>query len=280
MPLTSDDAKLYQSLLTARWSDQMKSHNQKIQDTAGLQPVRHARIYSEIVDQILGLIKSGNIGVGDRLPSERQLAQQLDVSRSALREAITALEVLGVVEVRPGVGIFIGPNKQTDRDAVAEQVSSLIEEAGPNEILEVRAIVEPGFARVAAGRRSEADLAAIQAMVLEMEADMREGRDGWEPDLGFHKAVAAATRNPFAELMLNTLAERMQKRLWKLARERNFETLHRGNRYAQDHRAIYEAIRVSDGDAAFRLMHAHIRTIQADLEADRTLMQVNNAEVG
>lgn len=258
----------------------MKPNNQKTSsDAAGLHPVRQSRIYSEIVDQILGLIKSGNIGVGDRLPSERHLAQQLDVSRSALREAITALEVLGVVEVRPGVGIFIGP-RQADQDAVAEQVSTLIEEAGPNEILEVRAIVEPGFARVAAGRRTDADLVALETMVKQMESDLREGRDGWEPDLGFHKAVAAATRNPFAELVLNTLAERMQKRLWKLARAHNFEALHRGMRYAQDHRAIFEAVRLGDGDAAFRLMHAHIRTIQADLEADQTLTQVNNAEAG
>ena len=92
--------------------------------------------------------------------------------------------------------------------------------------------------------------------------------------------MAAATRNPFAELVLNTLAERMQKRLWKLARAHNFEGLHRGMRYAQDHRAIFEAVRLGDGDAAFRLMHAHIRTIQADLEADQTLTQVNNAEAG
>src|SRR5580658_9533540 len=69
-----------------------------------IQPVRQSRIYTEIVDQVLRLIKSGNVEVGDRLPSERQLAQQLSVSRSALREAMTALEVLGVVEIKPGVG--------------------------------------------------------------------------------------------------------------------------------------------------------------------------------
>lgn len=244
-----------------------------------MQPIRQSRIYTEIVDQVLNLIKAGNVGMGDRLPSERQLAQQLNVSRSALREAMTALEVLGVVEIRPGVGIFIGPNQRpADDGSVAEKVSDLIAEVGPLEILEMRALFEPGVARLAASRRTEFDLAAMDSMVRQMEDDLEVGREAWEPDWGFHKALAAAAHNPFAELMLDTLGQRMQSRLWKLMRAHNFESINRGRRYAQDHRAIVDAVRGGDGDAAFRAMHAHIRLIQADLEADHTLLQVNIAE--
>lgn len=248
-------------------------------DSPPIQPVRHTRIYSEIVDQVLALIRSGNVGVGDRLPSERQLAQQLDVSRSALREAMTALEVLGVVEIRPGVGIFIGSNpRDEDEETVADQVSDLIAEVGPLEILEIRSLFEPGMARLAASRRNDADLAAMETMVTAMESDLQNGRDAWEPDWGFHKALAASTRNPFAELVLETLGQRMQNRFWLLMRAHNLESHHRGQRYASDHRSILDAVRQRDGDAAFRAMHAHIRGIQADLEADQTLLQVNLAE--
>ena len=251
----------------------------QIQDPASLQPIKPTRIYTEIVNQVLMLIKNGKVGVGDRLPSERQLAQQFNVSRSALREAMTALEVLGVVEISRGVGIFIGPNGRPEDDGnVAEKVSELIAEVGPLEILEIRGLFEPGLARLAAARRSEADLAAMDGMVFQMEDDLGHGRDAWEPDWGFHKAIATATRNPFAELVLDTLGQRMQNRLWKLMREHNFEAMDRGRRYARDHRAILEAIRQRSGEAAFRAMHAHIRLIQADLEADQTLLQVNIAE--
>jgi GntR family transcriptional repressor for pyruvate dehydrogenase complex len=244
-----------------------------------IQPVRQSRIYTEIVDQVLGLIKSGNVGVGDRLPSERQLAQQLNVSRSALREAMTALEVLGIVEIKPGVGIFIGPDQRPADDAtVVEQVSDLLTEVGPIAILEARALFEPGVAKLAATRRTEFDLAAMDDTVRQMESELQRGNEGWEPDWGFHKALSAATRNPFAELVLDTLGQRMQNQLWRRMRAHNFELLHRGQRYAQDHRTILEAVRQGDGDAAFRAMHTHIRTIQADLEADHTLLQVNIAE--
>ena len=252
---------------------------QRQNDTADLiQPVRQTRIYSEIVDQVLLLIENGNVGVGDRLPSERQLAQQFNVSRSALREAMTALEVLGVVEIRAGVGIFIGSNERADRGSVVAQVSDLISEDGPLEILEVRAMFEPNVARLAAARRTDADLSTMDGMVRQMEVDLSSGREGWEPDWGFHKALAAATHNPFVELVADTLGQRMQNRLWKLMRSHNLEAEHRGHRYAHDHHAILEAVRQRDGDAAFRAMHAHIRMIQADLEADQTLLRLHGAE--
>ena len=144
--------------------------HQQSSNASLIHPVRHTRIYSEIVDRILSLIKNRDVGVGDRLPSERQLAQQFNVSRSALREAMTALEVLGVIEIRPGVGIFIGPNQRTD-DGVVAQVSDLISEDGPLEILEARAMFEPSVARVAAGRRTDVDLSTMDGMIREMEGD-------------------------------------------------------------------------------------------------------------
>src|SRR5438034_10323759 len=85
-------------------------------------PIRTPRVYSEVVSQILRLVEDGRIGAGDRLPPERILAQQLGVSRSSVREAMTALEVLNVVEIRAGTGIFVGPSQNGQ---LSEAVSEL-----------------------------------------------------------------------------------------------------------------------------------------------------------
>jgi DNA-binding FadR family transcriptional regulator len=239
-----------------------------------LQPIRPTRIYTEIVDRVLELINRGDVAVGDRLPPERQLAQQLDVSRSALREAMTALEVLGIVEIKAGVGIFIGKKSgAANNSAVIDKVADLIAKVGPLEILEVRTLVEPGAARLAAERRTADDLLAMESAVRQMERELSEGRDAWQPDWGFHRAIAAATQNPLVEMVFDNLGQRMENPLWALMRAHNFEFEDRGRRYLEDHQAILDAIRRGSGSAAFRAMHAHIRMIEADLEADETLRQ-------
>jgi GntR family transcriptional repressor for pyruvate dehydrogenase complex len=243
------------------------------QDTRDLQPVRPTRIYTEIVDQLLRLIKRGHIALGDKLPAERQLAQQLNVSRSALREAMTALEVLGIVEVKAGVGIFIGNGGADSNTGVMDEVAKLITKVGPLEILELRTLIEPGVARLAARRRTADDLLAMEGAVQQMGQELKEGRDAWQPDWGFHRAVAAATQNPLVEMVFESLGQRMESPLWKLMRAHNFEYGDRGRHYVQGHRAILRAIRQGSGDGAFRAMLAHIRMIQADLEAEETLRQ-------
>jgi GntR family transcriptional repressor for pyruvate dehydrogenase complex len=238
-----------------------------------LQPIRPTRIYAEIVDQILKLINRGDIANGDRLPSERQLAQQLNVSRSALREAMTALEVLGIVEIKAGVGIFIGTSSGADNSGVMDEVSKLIAKVGPLEILETRMLIEPGAAELAAERRTVHDLRAMDSEVRRMEFELQEGLDAWEPDWGFHRAIAAATQNPLVEAVYDTLGQRMENPLWALMRAHNFEFGDRGQCYLKHHQAILEAIRKGSGDAAFRAMREHIRKIGTDLETDETLRQ-------
>ena len=243
-----------------------------------LQPIRPTRIYTEIVDQILKLINRGHIAPGDRLPSERQLAQQLNVSRSALREAMTALEVLGIVEIKAGIGIFIGTNGGADNNSgVMDEVAKLIAKVGPLEILEVRILIEPGVARLAAERRTAEDLRAMQSAVAQMQLELEEGHDAWQPDWGFHRAIATATQNPLVEMVFDNLGQRMENPLWKLMRAHNFEFGDRGQRYLKDHRAILDAVRQGSGNAAFRAMHAHISMIGADLEAEETLRQTGMA---
>lgn len=246
---------------------------QKIHDITELQAIRPTRIYAEIVEQILRLINRGDIAAGDRLPSERQFAQQLNVSRSALREAMTALEVLGIVEIKAGVGIFIGAGGGVPSANVMDEVAKLIAKVGPLEILEVRMLIEPGAAQLAAERRTAQDLRVMDRAVRQMEVEVKEGHEAWEPDWGFHCAIAAATQNPLVEAAFDNLGQRMKSPLWTLMRARNFEFGDRGQRYLEDHRMVLEAIRKGRGETALRAMREHIQNIRTDLEADETLRQ-------
>lgn len=249
----------------------------EVRGTSDLQPIRPTRIYAEIVDQILKLISRGDVTSGHKLPSERQLAEQLNVSRSALREAMTALEVLGIVEIKAGVGIFIGTNSGPDNSGVMDEVAKLIAKVGPLELLETRMLIEPGAAEMAAERRTADDLRAMDDAVRQMEFELQEGRDAWEPDWGFHRAVATATQNPLIEAVFDHLGQRMESPLWALMRAHNFEFRGRGQRYLKHHRAILEAIRKGSGSTAYRAMREHIRMIAADLEAEETLRQTRTS---
>ena len=186
---------------------------------------------------------------------------------------MTALEVLGIVEIKAGVGIFIGAGSGVPSDNVMDEVAKLIAKVGPLEILEVRMLIEPGAAQLAAERRTAQDLRVMDRAVRQMEVEVKEGHEAWEPDWGFHRAIAAATQNPLVEAAFDNLGQRMKSPLWTLMRARNFEFGDRGQRYLEDHRMVLEAIRKGRGETALRAMREHIQNIRTDLEADETLRQ-------
>jgi GntR family transcriptional repressor for pyruvate dehydrogenase complex len=226
-----------------------------------LHPVRTARVYVEVVEQILQLVQEGYLSPGDRLPSERELASRLGVSRSSVREAMTALELLGTIQIKAGAGIFVGSQAN---GRLAEQVAALAKE-GPLEILEARLIIEPGVARLAALRRSQTDLQDMRLQISKMASELNSGRNAWEPDWGFHEAIARAAQNPVLASMSDAMGQRMAHPMWTLMRSHNFEFAERAQRYLEDHRRILLAIEDGDGDAALKAMTRHISTILRDL---------------
>jgi GntR family transcriptional repressor for pyruvate dehydrogenase complex len=232
--------------------------------TSILQQVRVPRVYMVIVDQIRRLIETGVLAAGDKLPTERALAEELGVSRSSMREALTALEVLGIIDSRPGSGNYI--SKQLPGEFADLEFVGLIAEGGTNEILETRSLFEPGVATLAAERRTMADLAAMRSCIDEMEKLIAAGADSWEPDWGFHRSVGAACQNPMILAVCELLTQRMAGPLWQVMRERNLATdPERPARYLLDHREIYDAVRQRDAAAAGALMQAHLTRIADDL---------------
>ncbi len=160
--------------------------------TESLRAPDRRRLYEQLAARLLDYVEVTGLAVGDRLPSERDLAQALQVSRASVRQATVALEVRGTLEVRHGDGIYLRsmPNDSGHLMELMTQRHRL------PEILEAREALETQLATLAAARRTDADLAAMAEALDAMTADIQDGGLGEEGDRLFHQAVTRAARSP------------------------------------------------------------------------------------
>ncbi|TNM39781.1 FadR family transcriptional regulator [Nocardioides albidus] len=210
--------------------------------------VTRTRLYEQVAEQITTWAAQSGLTVGDRLPPERELAVQLGVSRATLSQALVALEVVGVVAVRHGDGtVLVRPTTASIGQAIRAHASRL------PEILETRDALETKLAALAAERRTDDDLAAIEAALAEMEADVEAGGRGVEGDQRFHAAVTAASHS--------ALLARLMVEIAPLVTESRLESLSQPGRPRASlagHRRIAAAIVAGDPAAAAAAMHDHI----------------------
>jgi len=227
--------------------------------------VTSQRIYQQIVDQITRMVKEGTLRPGDRLPPERQLAEEFGVSRSAVREALSALRMLGLVEARVGEGTFITqPPDERFISPLALVLTIEHSEAVGRELLELRSALEAESAALAALRREAEDLAEMEAALRDMERDLEEGRLGAEADWRFHDAVASASGNSLLLHTMRSLSDTMKEALG-LYREQLLRIPGMGRTLLQDHIDVLEAIRSQDAEAARQRMAAHILRVRQTL---------------
>jgi GntR family transcriptional repressor for pyruvate dehydrogenase complex len=223
-----------------------------VSDAGGLRPVTRPRLYEQVVSQIQTWIAENGVGVGDRLPPERELATRLGVSRATISQALVAMEVAGMVSVRHGDGVILmEPAGSTKVINALRQHAQQIPE-----IIEAREALETKLAALAAHRRSEQDLAAIDHALDVMERDIRAGGRGVEGDELFHAAVTAAGHSRLlAKLMVEISDLIRETRIESLAQpDRPINSLH-------GHRKVADAIRAGDADAAVEAMQAHIEMV-------------------
>jgi GntR family transcriptional repressor for pyruvate dehydrogenase complex len=213
--------------------------------------VTRTRLYEQVAEQITAWAAESGLQVGDRLPPERELAVQLGVSRATLSQALVALEVVGVVAVRHGDGtVLVRPTTATITQAIRDHADRL------PEIIETRDALETKLAALAAVRRTDADLAAIEAALADMEADIAAGGRGVEGDERFHAAVTAASHS--------ALLARLMLEIGPLIRETRLESLSQPERPRSSlagHRRIADAIVAGDAAAAAQAMHEHIAMV-------------------
>jgi GntR family transcriptional repressor for pyruvate dehydrogenase complex len=215
-------------------------------------PLPRTRLYEQVAGQITTWVRDNGLRAGDRLPPERELATRLGVSRATLSQALVALEVLGVVAVRHGDGTVL--TEKVDLDAISRGIRAHADRLP--EIIEARDALETKLARLAAARRTDDDLAAIDAALEAMERDIAEGGRGVDADERFHGAVTAAGHSMLLAQMMATIGD--------LVRETRIESLSQPGRPRASlagHRRIAEAIRAGDADAAAAAMHDHVAMV-------------------
>ncbi|WP_026819043.1 FadR/GntR family transcriptional regulator [Arthrobacter castelli] len=214
--------------------------------------VPRPRLYEQLVEQLLGYIEARQLGPGDVLPAERELAEQLGVSRATLAQALVALEVLGVIDVQHGTGAVL-----VYRPSIAPVIKGLREHSNRlPDIVEARSTLEVKLATLAAARRTDADMDAIDAAIEAMAAEVSSGDKGAHGDELFHQAVTAAAHSSVLEQLMAFIAE--------MVLETRLESLGQPNRPEQSlasHRTIAEAIRAQDPQQAADAMQSHIELV-------------------
>ena len=229
-------------------------------------PIAPLRLYQKVAEQLAGLVAAGELRVGSRLPAERELAHSLGVSRPVVREAMIALELAGVVEVRMGSGAYVV--HAPPPDLLSGGMSRALADAGsgPLALVEAREAIEGETAARAARLRSEADLAALAAAIAEMRVSPDANAHG-AADQAFHVRIAAATGNEVLTRIVDQLWREMVSPLFQ--RMGDATGLFRGARAetAQEHEAILAAIAVGDPEAARAAMHAHLASVRRVLSA-------------
>ncbi len=220
-----------------------------------LQAVASHRLYRQIAEQLRGLIEAGEWGAGDRLPAERDLAQQLGVSRPSVREALIALEVQGLVEVRTGSGVYV--SAQGSR--LSRSGGTAVDQAdwGPLALMQARLLVEAEVAALAARHAQPQHIKALTQAVRELKARARSNQPARAADENFHLVLAEACGN---EVLADTVRQYWQSRRSPLFERLgdHFESEATWTHAYNEHCEVLAAVRAHDAVAARRAMRQHI----------------------
>jgi DNA-binding FadR family transcriptional regulator len=210
------------------------------------------RLYRVVADRIQSLIREQHIQPGERLPSERDLATHLSVSRASLREALIALELGGVIEVRGGSGVYVSD---------VPVPAAALPEAGPGpfEVLSARRLIEAEVAAIAARVATDSAVDAILLAVEEMERHHANHSHNEQADRNFHLTIARATGNSALVGVMEYLWDQ-RGRLWHKLKE-HFQTEELRQETLSDHRRILQAIAAHDPAEARRAMRAHLERV-------------------
>lgn len=221
--------------------------------------VRTSRLFEQIVQQVEESILSGQLKPGDQLPAERDLAERFGVSRTAVREAVKTLREKGLVEAYSGRGTFVTNGTS---QAIRQSLDLMIrinQQEGSAHLAELRQVLEPEIAGLAAPRIEEQLLATMREAVAIMERNLHDPDAYVEADLDFHLALAEAVGNPLILSLLDSIVGLLREQ-----RSRIFSVDGGPERGQFHHKKILAAIEKRDSDKAREAMRAHLKQVLAD----------------
>lgn len=231
-----------------------------------LEPVKKIRLYESIVKQIQKLIIDGDLKPGQKLPPERELSLELNVSRTSMREALRSLEMMGYLESKVGVGGGTYVKDISLQNMISPFSRILLQNDDfIVELLEVRLLLEIESARLAAIRRTDEDLKKMHLAVEQMEKEIKSGKTGLDGDNTFHKAISEAGSNRVLQQFVSMCGD-----LLEVEREEHLlNSKEESNKALKQHKELLKAIEAGDEEKAQQLMSKHIHSISRVIKSNR-----------
>jgi GntR family transcriptional repressor for pyruvate dehydrogenase complex len=221
--------------------------------------VQTSRLYEHIVRQIEDSITRGVLKPGDQLPAERELAQQFGVSRTAVREAVRVLSEKGLVEAYSGRGTFVtNGTSQVIRQSL-DLMIKIGQPDGATHLAELREILEPGIAALAAIRAEESHISQLREAVDLMDRSRQDADAFIEGDLDFHLALAEAAGNPMVLSLIDSIVGLLREQ-----RMRTYYIAGGPERGQVHHKKILEAVEQHNPERARETMQAHMQQVRED----------------
>lgn len=219
-------------------------------------PVSNKKLYIQIYNQILSEIQLGSFKVGDKLPSERELCEQFGVSRAPVRQALSALEMNGVIYSRQGEGVFVKNTTITTEGTLS------MKSASPEDIVEARMHIEPLIIHFAALRATDQEIEELKKTIKKMEEETRSGVYVPETDEQLHMGIARASHNDLFVTFMSSITNAMkQQEMWRFIRDRTVTRSDYREINFQEHKMIIEALEERNASEAVTRMTDHMQNL-------------------
>lgn len=226
-----------------------------------LKPVKTRKKYEEIVDQIRQHINEGNLKPGDKLPSERDLVESFRVSRASIREAFSALEMMGLVEVRTGEGSYVCHRKNDFIPSMLQGTASL-ENGTIFDLLEIRKMIEVQAVGYAAQRVTESELKKLEKELKQMMMNINGQVTAWErSDHLFHYNIAQATHNKLTVNLVENITDHLKNQI-RIFNPVLYKEEYTPELLYQEHAEIFEAIKDRNVRRAREKMYKHLSGVE------------------
>ncbi|MCM3652473.1 FadR/GntR family transcriptional regulator [Metabacillus litoralis] len=222
-------------------------------------PVSNKKLYLQIYNQILSEIQSGSFEIGDKLPAERELCEQFGVSRAPIRQALSALELNGIIYSRQGEGVYV---KSTQIAPGNSQSAIFFNSISPEDIVEVRMNIEPLIVKFAAQRATDEDIEDLRSTIKKMEQETKAGVYVPETDEQLHNGIAKASHNDLFINIMTAISNAMkQQEMWKFIRDRTVTRPDYRDVNFKEHQLLIKAIEDRNEKEAVKIMTNHMQNL-------------------
>jgi GntR family transcriptional repressor for pyruvate dehydrogenase complex len=222
------------------------------------------KIYEQIAEQIKEQIVAGKLTPGQKLPSTRELTERYEVGRSTMREALSMLKAMGLIEIRQGEGCFVRSVDDAEMDVPRfEHLFTSMEAVV--ELLEARISLEVANAGLAAAKRTDEDVAALEAVLSDMDSERGTETVGEKQDMRFHMTLAEATHNSIMVKLLETISAQVELTIRETRRVRLYADREIAGKLWREHKAIADAVAARDAEGAQAAMRKHLIHVEEEI---------------